>query len=209
MTSQGIVFALIREGTSDDALVPLLQDMLVRQGLAEVAGQGRNYPGSTMERLEAICAEDAAVDLVFVHRDADSRSSVERRQEIAEAVMSLPALTCPVVPVVPVQELEAWLLVDEAEIRRVAGRPRGGMDLGLPKLSAVEATHSPKEVLRSALALASPATGRRRDRQSARFGHQRRTLLERLDVDGPVRRLPAWRQLEEDIAVAAAQLLRG
>lgn len=49
-----------------------------------------------------------------------------------------------VVPVIPGRMTEAWLRLDEAAIRRVAGNPNGRTKLGLPKLHEVESVADPK-----------------------------------------------------------------
>lgn len=46
-------FALIREGTSDDGLVPHLRNLLVKAGVTEAFGSPRNYKGKISERLSA------------------------------------------------------------------------------------------------------------------------------------------------------------
>lgn len=100
------------------------------------------------------------------------------------------------VPIVPVRMTEAWLLLDEALIREVAGRPSGTESLGLPKPLQAESVADPKEVLRSALETASGLSGRRLKQFRRRFSENRRLIFERLDPEGPVRRLSAWRELE-------------
>jgi hypothetical protein len=59
----------------------------------------------------------------------------------------------PHVPVIPIRMTEAWLLLDEAEIRRVAGSPNGKVSLGLPKAKDVESIPDPKAQLAQTLAI--------------------------------------------------------
>ena len=96
------------------------------------------------------------------------------------------------VPVVPVRMTEAWLLVDEPAIRRVAGNPNGRCALDLPQVSKVETIADPKKLLKQVLATASELSGRRLKRFNDRFPENRRQLLQRLDTDGPVTQLPSW-----------------
>ncbi len=202
-----VTFALIREGTSDDGLIPHLQTLLVRHGAASAVGASRPYKGDIRRRIEQLLAEDTLVDIVFVHADADARDSSVRRAQIEEAAREgLPeGGLC--IPVVPVQELEAWLLVDEVEIRRVTGRPSGTQPLGIPAVRAIETTSSPKEVLQRALLQVSDTTGRRRDKERSMFPQRRRTLLERLDLNGAVKELSSFQQLLGDVQRAVAALL--
>ncbi len=129
----------------------------------------------------------------------------EVRDVIRSGVLESGA-SVPHVPVIPVHELEAWLLVDEKAIRAVVGNPRGTMAIGLPLLSRIEDTLKPKELLFAALASASGKSGRQLERVKANRYLHRAILLERLDTDGPVRGLPAWRALEQDIESAMAAL---
>jgi hypothetical protein len=202
---QIVTFALLREGTSDEGLVPHLGELIVRAGAHAVTGSSRGYKGTTAERLRKVLSEEATVDIVFVHRDADTRDPTHRRLEVSKAVQAT-GCQIPWIAVVPIQELEAWLILDEAEIRRVAGKPSGRRPLDLPKVSAVEGTANPKEILKHALVEAGELTGRRRERENRAFGQRRRTLLDRLDIDGPVCQLSGWRQLTDDIDQLAQEL---
>lgn len=198
-------FALLREGSSDDGLLPHLRTLLVRGGALEAVGASRPYEGSVHDQLVALMDEEGTLDLVFVHRDADARSSTARRQEILEAADAI-QLDVPIVPVVPIQELEAWLIVDPGSIRAVVGRPNGRFPLELPTSASIERSASPKELLGAALLAASGTTGRRFQREKRQLLQYRRRLLERLDLDGPLRELSAWQQLERDVAGAIRDL---
>lgn len=200
-------FALLREGTSDDGLIPHLGELLIRAGLDEVSGASRDYKGTVIDCLRRVMEEESPIDLVFVHRDTDGPSDNQAREEMSAACDALGDDLGAVVPVVPIQELEAWLLLDEQAIRAVVGRPSKKVVLELPKVARVEATSSPKEMLQVALLTASGTTGRRLKDEKRRFSDRRRTLLERLDIDGPVRALSAWQALERDIESAVTDLL--
>jgi hypothetical protein len=68
----------------------------------------------------------------------------------------------PLVRVVPVRMMEAWLLQNESAIRMAADNPNGRNALGLPSTRQVERIHDPKDVLRRLLIEASGLPGRRR-----------------------------------------------
>lgn len=200
-----MTFVLMREGVSDDGLIPHLQNLIIRAGADEAIGQPVGKKGTVRERMVQLMAEGTVSDLTFVHRDADSAGPEARRNEIMHAA-SASGMTSIVVPVIPVRELEAWLLLDEAQVRGVVARPRGRADLGLPRLASIESTASPKEVLKAALLAASETTGRRRNQERKDFEKRRHALLDRLDIEGPIRQLPAWRRLELDVKVAVDAL---
>lgn len=147
------------------------------------------------DRLQIALKIDSAVDAVFIHRDAERRPSVERHQEVADASQHV-NFGGSVVAIVPVRMTEAWLLLDHAAIRTVAGNPAGTDPLELPRAAAIEGLPDPKKILAEALVRAAGnPSGRRRKQLTGQFGVHRRQLIERLDIDGAVTRLPSWRAM--------------
>ncbi|WP_208293922.1 hypothetical protein [Ilumatobacter fluminis] len=144
-------------------------------------------------------------DIVFVHRDAEGEPPESRVDEIESGRIAA-GVNCPVVPVVPLRMTEAWLLLDEAAIRRAAGKPNGRRPLNLPTAAEAERIADPKAVLRDVLVDASENSGRRRAAVVRDFGRLRALLIERLDVDGPVSTLSSWQRLLADTDAAVAQL---
>jgi hypothetical protein len=199
-------FAFLREGTSDDGLIPHLRHLVVGAGADEAIGTARSYSGTVASKFRSLMDEPGSVDLVFVHRDADHAGGQARYDEIDEAVRAT-QLSIPVIPVVPIKELEAWLLIDEGAIRAVVGRPSGNQPLGLPNLKAIEKTSQPKELLEQACLIAAEKAGRRGAKEKRMFGRRRRALLERLDPAGPIRELPAWQRLEHDVISTVGRLV--
>jgi hypothetical protein len=200
-----IHFVLIGEGSSDDGLIPHLEALCIQAGADEVTGVAldfRRLPhpvGRTVEaRLRSALVLEPGANLIFVHRDADGRESEPRYQEVLDAVA---ACGCDrsVICVVPVQETEAWLLLDGDAIRRAVGRPNDTTALQIPAPEAVERLAHPKERLKELLVQASGATGRRLDRIRRDFPRHRRALLQDLAIGGALERLASWRQLRADI----------
>ncbi len=101
---------------------------------------------------------------------------------------------------------EAWLLIDEAEIRRVAGRPNRVNSLGLPAIGSVEGLANPKQALLEALLTAAGVSGRRRAQFVRDFGRHRALLLQRIDREGPINQFVAWKQLKSDVQAALSNL---
>lgn len=199
-------FALVREGSSDDGLIIHIRELLIRAGAAGVVGAARQYKGTVKEKIQQVLDEPVKPSLIFVHRDSDAPDPSPRHAEISDAASAL-GCAHQVVAVVPVQELEAWLLTSESAIRAVVGKPSGRAALGLPPARRIEATSSPKEVLAVACLAASEKSGARRRKESAQFDTRRAALLERLDIDGVVAQLPSWRRFVSDLDAAAAPLL--
>lgn len=205
---------LLADGHSDEPLATHVETMFADHGctvriVAPDLGRLRQPPGRRVEdRLRAVLDfdnEDSHYDVIVVHRDAEGQDPGLRYQEISDAMSSL-SCTQPHVPVVPVRMTEAWLLLDEAAIREVAGRPTVRTSLGLPRIRDIESVADPKVTLRAALVQASGCTGRRLEQFERRFPDHRRTLLERLDPHGPITELTAWRQLLASVRCAADAL---
>ncbi|MBB5075718.1 hypothetical protein [Nonomuraea endophytica] len=149
-------------------------------------------------RLEAIKELGGEYELVVVHRDADRDGRGSRLQEIDGAVTAvMPSVSF--VGVIPIRMTEAWLMLDEQNLRVVAGNPNGRTDLGLPKPKAVESIPDPKAALAEKLALASGLSGRKLDKFKKRFPEHRRQLLDRINPLGPICEVSSWKDFNEDL----------
>jgi hypothetical protein len=205
-------FLLIGEGTSDLALVGHLERCFILAGAREAGGEAPDLarllrpPGhGVSEKLRAVLELDPVFDAVLIHRDSDSPDPRDREEEIRAAVAEVaPGLHY--VAVVPVQELEAWLLLDEKEIRRVAENPAGRAPLDLPTAAVVESIAKPKERLEEAIVTASELSGRRLDKLKSRLSEKRTLLIRRLDPISAVAQVPAWQRLQADLRLLVAQL---
>lgn len=200
------------EGNSDlplgDHVVALFraQSVDIRLVSPDFSLLAQKVPKDLSSRLSAsIRLMGAKPDLVICHRDTDGTSVAERKAEMLIALKKA-EIEAALVSVIPVRMTEAWLLLDENAIRTVAGNPKGRSDLELPKLHQVERLADPKTVLRNALLVASEATGRRRERVDKRFDSNRRQLLERIDMAGPIQNLSSWKALMGEVDEAVRQL---
>ena len=165
-----------------------------------------NPPGRTVfSRLERVLQFDADFQVLIVHRDAEGLDAAQREAEIADG-MAQCDVAWPVVAVIPIRMTEAWLLLDEDAIRRVAGRPSGTESLELPNVAKIESVPDPKVKLQAALRTASGFSGRRLQKFRRDFPEHRRQLLRLLDRAGTVRQLGAWQALEVATADAANTL---
>lgn len=213
-------FALIAEGQSEKGLVGVLTrlctELWTEVGQAGVDGEwvlpmlAMFGTGKKLgDQLRGLLDHDQTFNLVFVHRDADAPHDTFARATIARGVQ-ISGDGPRVIPVVPIQETEAWLLTDEAAIRKYVGNPNGRAPLGLPKRKQVEHKARPKELLRDVLTRASRPGRQRRSLESggSEFGRIRQLLLENLDIHGPVTELLAWRALVDDTKAALTELAR-
>jgi hypothetical protein len=140
--------ALLGEGTSDRALLPILRWLVAQISSADIRLEWVDssrfaWPRRTLAEKVRLALLACPCDLLFVHRDADNQHPALRHAEIANAVG-----TQRFVAVVPIRETEAWLLIDESAIahathrrcqrsqatppRHLASRPRGRGAEGSP-----------------------------------------------------------------------------
>lgn len=207
-------FLFIGEGSSDAALVPHLETLCLRCGASEASGVPpdlsvlRRPPGHRLaDKLRVALELEPEVDFLYVHRDADARKGEPRLEEVLGAARGVGwGQRC--VPVVPVQALEAWLLLDELQIRAVAENPAGRVPLALPTSDRVDLVARPKERLRELLVAASELSGRRLKQFREDFPRHRRVLLSRLQPDLHLSKVPSWARIESDTRQVLERLRR-
>lgn len=199
----------ICEGTSDQGIAFHIERIAADAGFTVTTtvpdfDRLERPPGGTIvEKLDAAHRLGSEYEVLAIHRDADRAGREAREQEIADGVEAS-RFDLPYVPVIPVTMTEAWLLLDERKIRRIAGRPNSRVTLDLPTPRNAETLRDPKAHLKAQLALASEATGRRLQTLNRRFPQNRQRLLELLDPEGPVTALPSWRAFVEDVNTAVS-----
>ncbi len=207
-----IHFVLISEGSSDNGLIPHLEQMCIDAGVDEVSGVSPDFRrlgetiGSRIEaKIRATLLLEPNANLIFIHRDADSRNPEPRYREISEAICASDCAQ-PYVPIVPVQETEAWLLLDEQAIKKIAQKPNSRRALHLPAARRVESVANPKERLQRALTLACGMTGRRLERFKKSFPIHRQLLLQQLPIGGALSQVQSWVRLRDDLRRAIETL---
>jgi hypothetical protein len=211
-----VKYTLLSEGTSDKALMPIL-DWLLQCHLPEYAIQSAwadlarfPKPPKTLEERIQSSIEYYPCDVLFIHRDADAQGRSQRLKEIDSALNKLAAQNVvPVIGVIPIRMTEAWLLFDEAAIRSAAENPAGRQSLILPKLAAIEQQADPKETLYGLLRQASGKSGRRLKQFNARLSDKVKRISELTDNFVPLRQLGAFMALEAEIDDFAKRYDRG
>ena len=206
--------ALLAEGNSDRALLPLLKWLLGEHGIT-IAGEPDFLTKSVLpsapseHKLRPLkwfirqSLELYKPSLLFVHRDADTNQWRHRVQEIEQAYKEVIAeANTPVVCVVPVQEMEAWLMTDAEAIRKVCNKSNTQQKVTLPKLRALEKMAQPKEKLNQLLAEVS-GINRSELNKAGIFAAD---IAEYMEDFAPLRKLPAFAAMEKElIAIIQAQ----
>ena len=92
---------------------------------------------------------------------------------------------------------EAWLLIDEAALRRAAGNPNGTQPLDIPDVQKLEELADPKQLIRELLSQASGLQGRRLERFNWRSSAHR--VAEMISDFSLLYRLAAFQRLAEEV----------
>jgi len=199
-----LCYTLLSDGSSDKALLFLLT-WLLQKNHVECAIQPQwadlrrlpKYPQTFPERIKKTL-ELAPCNLLFVHRDAEKESRQKRVAEIRQAIEEAgESVAVPAVCVVPVHMTEAWLLFDEAALRRAADNPRGRQPLQLPPITKLEELPDPKNILYELLREASDLGSHRR--KKFRVEERVHRVAELIDDFSPLRALPAFQALEAEL----------
>lgn len=204
---------LTTDGPSDKALLPVIRWVVLQ-----------TFPGRTLEYdlqwadLGRVVRKDISkprveqaihyypCDLLLVHRDAESRdlSLIEGRYREIEA--ELRGYTIPAVPIVPITMTEAWLLIDEAAIKKAADNPNSSAKLTLPAPNRLEKLPDPKETLHELLIEACEFRGRRLEKfkVDSEMARRRVRVAELIDDFSLLRQLSAFQRFEQEWNVALA-----
>lgn len=197
-------FTLLADGPGDMALMPVLNWLWRQHRPGELCvGQFADLEYSSLDsrvlddRL-APALDLYPCDLLFVHRDAEKESLQKRVGEIHDALAAAFAMHArpPAVCVVPVRMSEAWMLFNEAAIRRAAENPNGTMNLMLPQSSKIEQLPDPKTKLRELLQTACGLPPLRL--RSFNVRRAARLVTEFIDDFSPLRQLPAFARMEAE-----------
>lgn len=196
-----LTYTLLTDGSSDKALIPILNWVLSQHKLAVVWQWAdlRLIPQvktKLADKVELV-SELYPADVLFIHRDAETESVEKRRTEIETAVGSV-SESPPYICVIPVRMQEAWLLFDETALRYAAGNPNGRVALDLPALKRLEDLPDPKTHLYTLLKEASELTGRRLKKFNP--GKQALRVPDFIDDFSPLRALFAFQALEAEVA---------
>lgn len=156
-----LTYTLLGDGSSDQTLLPII-DWLIAQhkphlGISSQFGRNLGKVGNDLKCRVQATIRAYPCDLLFIHRDAETRTWEERQNEIEVACQEI---DFPRISIIPIRMTEAWLFSDEAAIRSAAGNPQGKNKLELPAKKAWEKQVDPKQILFDALSTATGKTGR-------------------------------------------------
>lgn len=210
-----LVLALYAEGRTDERFLPIViqrtaEQILVQRGRITVdvlepivlnRTIDRQFP-RRVERILEAARRSAGYHMLIVHADADhptpDRAMRERIQPGFERVHNADEPVCDeLLPIIPVQMTEAWMLADPEALQAVIGTDVEAQALGLPaRAHQVESEPDPKQILRQTIQNALAHRSRRRRRIDLGTVYEplaRQISLRRL------RAVPAYRQFVSDM----------
>ncbi|KAB7729107.1 DUF4276 family protein [Rudanella paleaurantiibacter] len=166
-----ITYTLLGDGSSDKALVPIINwtlerhfpDLIIQSQWADFSQLRNPPPINQLSKRIAVALQLFPCNWLFVHRDAEKQTVEMRQQEIDDAwrEQKKTASQYQIVSVIPVRMTEAWLLIDEQAIRVAAANPSGKQRIQLPSVRLLESLSDPKNKLKQLLREASGLQGRR------------------------------------------------
>jgi hypothetical protein len=205
MPADEIQYTLLTDGPADKALIPILT-WLLHQHLPNCAVQaswadlGRvpKLPKTLHEKIQ-ISVRLYPCNLIFVHRDAERLSLLDRKVEVDAAVnrACATAVIPPAIAVVPVRMTETWLLLDAQAIREAAGNPNGSVPLNLPQPQDLENVSRPETMLHNLILTATELGAHRRRQFEVNRAVKR--ISDCVEDFAPLRALPAFSALEQKV----------
>lgn len=173
-------------------LVPIIQWAIHRlDPVVEILEpQFRKRQGSISEDVEKYGSGSM---LVFVHRDSETLTLDERLREFDGIARS------DVVPVVPVQMSEAWVLFDGAAIGKAASS--SSAEVSVPSVAELEGIRDPKARLDNLLfEVAGRPTGRRGKVFKRSIVERRVSVAGYIADYAPLEDVPAFARFQETLA---------
>ncbi len=217
-----LVSALYAEGRTDERFLPVLLQRSVTDWLARHASRvvdvlepivvDSTIEGTRAERIQAIVQQVSGYHLLFVHADADDDSSQRAYDErvapginmITEARNTGLSVCEEVIPIIPVQKVEAWLMADAGSLCTTIGTSLQPQDIRIPvRAEEIERIADPKQRLREIIRLAYAARPRRR--RSVEPGELYEPLANRIRL-ADLERLPSYQHFLRDLDTALRSL---
>jgi hypothetical protein len=210
-----LVLAFYAEGRTDERFLPIVIQRTVEQILAQRGRMAVDVLEPVVlnhtidrkfqkreERILEAARRSAGYHALIVHADADhptpNQAMDERIRPGFERVYKAKERVCDkLLPIIPVQMTEAWMLIDSEALRSVIGTNIEAQALGLPtRAQQVESDRDPKQTLIQAIQNAIADRPRRRRRINLGTVYEplaRLINLERLSA------VPAYQQFVSDM----------
>ena len=187
--SRQLTWSIVADGGTDQMLVPVIEWAIHRldPDVEILEPEFRKRRGSVRAFLQAY---ESGAMLIFVHRDSENLA-------LADRLVEFDGITRPnVVPVVPVQMSEAWILFDGSAVAKAAGSPAA--EVRVPGIGEIESIRNPKERLDELLLLAAGSPTGRRGKIFRRSIAQRRvSVADYISDYSPLENVPAFQRFQD------------
>jgi hypothetical protein len=216
--TQQVMIGLLTEGTTDSRFLT----SLVRRTFEHIAfecwgdveildivvlNDKKDKFADEVLAASIVGLREHGITVLCVHTDADSEADeTVYNHKIGPAKMALMDSTQPrctnLVPVVPVQMQEAWLLADLALLKKQIGTDKDDADLGLDKHP--EKMPDPKRVIEEAIRIARQELTKRR-RHDLRIGDLYQPIGQSISLTC-LQELSSFRKFEDHVRDALREL---
>lgn len=216
-----LVTALYAEGRSDERFLPRIIQRTATNLLSQHSQRvidvleptllRPDESGSRSDMILSVARKAAGYHILFVHADADAPTRNRAYAERIEPGMRQIALAheqesicSDLVPVIPIQAVEAWLLADGEALRAVIGSDLSLGALGIPQaVTAIEGIADPKQSLSEIVNRAM--AGRPRRRRNLNLGELYEPLANQVSLSR-LAELTAFQHFTDDLTTALANL---
>lgn len=211
---------LIAEGTTDVRFLRLIIDKLLFElqwechkqveffSLEEVSAQGDTFVEKMLDAAR-VAWQERGMEILFIHADSDNRTEDavwhNKFQPLFQALEGTPDDEyCPqVVPTIPVQMIESWMLADKELFKRlINAKDKQDAQLGIEK--DPEQYSDPKQTIVEAIRKASEGKPRKR-RDEVTISDLYDMLGNSLSLD-KLRQIPSFSRFEGRVKEALRSL---
>ncbi len=172
-----LVFGFYFEGSTDETFLPpvirrVTLEVLAKYHRADAWSDIIIIPikpqkhGSQAQKILAAATEARGYHLLIIHADADGPMATQARENQFDPGLELVKQAnndaCQdLLPIIPIQEIEAWLLVDKEALLKELETNKSASELGIPPIRQIESIAQPKERLESIIRLVNQSRSRR------------------------------------------------
>jgi hypothetical protein len=213
-----LVIALSVEGRTDERFLPILvqrttESILLRFGrktvdvLEPILIKARHPYRDNTERMLIIAKEAAGYHALVIHADADYPTAERALKErfypgldrVRVARQNGEVLCEHLIPIIPVQMVESWMLADMVTLHSIIGTKIPVNQLGGPlHPHQVESIAEPKQLLLDIVSRALSDRTRRRRNVRQEITYLQEPLARQIGLE-ELRKVPAFLQFEQEL----------
>jgi hypothetical protein len=216
-----IIVGLLTEGSTDTRFLrPVVEKTLNNIAWAECRGYievrvlplDKEKAGLSFTEQVLAAAKSAyaqySINILCIHADADGRSLEASYQNKIDPMLAALALKsadeyCKItLPIIPIQETEAWMLADTDLLKDEIGTTKPDHELGIHR--SPEMVANPKEVIEEAIRIARQHLTKRR-RYELSIADLYLPIGEKIDIEH-LQKLPSFVNFQDNVRKAFREL---